>query len=79
VDVTASGSSFDAGIPKELFNVPVPTINRRNNYVATADGQRFLFITTQTGEDTQPFGCSHTEAAISTQYQPKAAEPQNAK
>jgi len=50
LDVKAFGSSFEAGIPKELFNVPEATGNRRNNYVATADGHRFLFITTQTGE-----------------------------
>jgi serine/threonine protein kinase len=55
VEVKASGSSFDAGIPKELFKVPEVATLRRNNYVPTADGQRFLFITTQTGEDTQPF------------------------
>ena len=55
VDVKASGSSFDAGIPKQLFSVPEATVNRRNNYVATADGQRFLFITTPTSEDKQSF------------------------
>jgi hypothetical protein len=55
VDVKAFGSSFDAGIPKQLFSVSEATINRRNNYVAAANGQRFLFITTRAGEDTQPF------------------------
>jgi len=54
VDVTASGSSFEAGIPKELFDVEATT-GRRNNYVATADGQRFLFVTVPKSLDTVPF------------------------
>jgi eukaryotic-like serine/threonine-protein kinase len=56
VEVKASGNSFEAGIPKELFDVPGTTTGRRNNYVATADGQRFLFVTTpQTVNDATPF------------------------
>jgi hypothetical protein len=45
VDVKASASSFEAGIPKDLFEVELESINRRNRYVATPDGQRFLFVT----------------------------------
>ena len=56
VDVKATGSSFEAGIPKELFDVPVTNSGvRRNHYVATADGQRFLFVTTPKSVDTTPF------------------------
>ena len=54
VDVTASGSSFEAGIPKELFDVEATT-GRRNNYVVTVDGQRFLFVTVPKSLDTAPF------------------------
>ncbi len=55
VAVKAAGSSFEAGVPKELFNVQIESINRRNHYVATADGQRFLFVTAPKGTDTAPF------------------------
>jgi Tol biopolymer transport system component/tRNA A-37 threonylcarbamoyl transferase component Bud32 len=56
VDVKAVGSSFEAGIPKDLFEVPtIVDVPRRNRYVATADGQRFLFVTTQRSFDTVPF------------------------
>ncbi|HEV1285240.1 MAG TPA: protein kinase [Bryobacteraceae bacterium] len=54
VEVTASGSSFEAGIPKELFDVETTT-GRRNNFVSTADGQRFLFVTVPKSLDTTPF------------------------
>jgi hypothetical protein len=55
VEVKAAGSSFEAGIPKDLFDVPEATTGRRNNYVATADGQRFLFVTTPKRIDSIPF------------------------
>jgi Tol biopolymer transport system component/tRNA A-37 threonylcarbamoyl transferase component Bud32 len=56
VEVKANGSSFEAGIPKELFDVPELTnAGHRNRYVATADGQRFLFVTTPRNLDTSPF------------------------
>jgi eukaryotic-like serine/threonine-protein kinase len=55
VDVRASGASFEAGIPKDLFEVQLESINRRNRYVATPDGQRFLFVTTPKSLDTVPF------------------------
>ncbi len=59
VDVKAAGSSFEAGIPRDLFEVPEATAGRRNNYVATADGQRFLFVTTPKRIDTIPFVVVH--------------------
>ena len=56
VEVKASGSSFEAGIPKDLLDVPVVNeTTRRNRYVATADGQRFLFVTAPKMLDTTPF------------------------
>jgi Tol biopolymer transport system component len=55
VDVKASASSFEAGIPKDLFDVPVDSINRRNHYAAMPDGQRFLFVTTPKSLDPVPF------------------------
>ncbi|HEV2063116.1 MAG TPA: hypothetical protein VGS00_01035, partial [Thermoanaerobaculia bacterium] len=38
------GSSFQAGIPRALFLARVQPGNARNKYVASADGQRFLFV-----------------------------------
>jgi Tol biopolymer transport system component len=45
VDVKADGGSFEAGIPKPLFEARLPTAIRRNRYVVTRDGQRFLMAT----------------------------------
>ena len=42
VDVKTDGVSFEAGIPKPLFEVDVDANARRNRFVATRDGQRFL-------------------------------------
>jgi eukaryotic-like serine/threonine-protein kinase len=41
------GSTFEAGVPTELFEMPVPDLvpSFPNNYVVTADGQRFLVNT----------------------------------
>jgi eukaryotic-like serine/threonine-protein kinase len=45
VDVT-SGSTLQAGRPASLFRIPIPVTgemnSRRNHYVASPDGQRFL-------------------------------------
>jgi serine/threonine protein kinase len=41
VDVKTDGPSFEAGIPKPLFDVRL-TSTGRNRYLATKDGQRFL-------------------------------------
>jgi Tol biopolymer transport system component len=43
VDIQA-GSGFQAGIPRALFLGRVQPGNARNKYLATADGQRFLFV-----------------------------------
>jgi hypothetical protein len=41
------GSRFEAGVPTELFEMPVPDLVAAfpNNYVVSADGQRFLVNT----------------------------------
>ena len=43
VDVQA-GETFQAGIPRSLFLARIPPGASRNRYVASADGQRFLFV-----------------------------------
>jgi hypothetical protein len=45
VDVRTDGVSFEAGIPKVLFEVPLAQRALRNRFVATRDGQRFLINT----------------------------------
>jgi hypothetical protein len=56
VEVKASGANFEAGVPKDLFEVQLdPTGTRRNRYVAAPDGQRFLFVTIPKHPDTAPF------------------------
>jgi hypothetical protein len=54
--VKAAGSTFEAGIPKVLFEAPTRLYNGdRNRYVPAPDGQRFLFVTTPVALDTTPF------------------------
>jgi len=43
VDIHVSGDTLAPGIPHPLFKVP-PSIQHRNRYVATRDGQRFLVV-----------------------------------
>jgi serine/threonine protein kinase len=46
VEVKAGGSTFEAGVPKVLFQTHVISYpNPRNAYDVSADGQRFLIIT----------------------------------
>jgi Tol biopolymer transport system component len=45
VDVKTDGETFEAGIPKTLFEVPVP-VSGRNHFLVSRDGQRFLVLTT---------------------------------
>jgi eukaryotic-like serine/threonine-protein kinase len=44
VEVNTDGSSFSAGLPKTLFSVNIEAEQRRNRYIATKDGQRFLVV-----------------------------------
>ena len=43
-DAKSDGASFEAGIPKPLFDVRLPVLGR-NHFVATKDGLRFLVVT----------------------------------
>ena len=46
VDVKEGSSGLIAGVPKRLFEAPfTPVTFRRNRYVVTPDGKRFLVIT----------------------------------
>jgi eukaryotic-like serine/threonine-protein kinase len=46
VEVKGDGSTFEAGVPKSLFEPRIPGPGAfRNSYAVTADGQRFLVIT----------------------------------
>ena len=42
VEVNGEGESFRAGIPKELFEVHLTPEQRRNRFIVTSDGKRFL-------------------------------------
>ena len=44
VEVKSDGSSFEAGIPRKLFEAPLTKAVRRNRYVPNGDGQRFLLL-----------------------------------
>jgi Tol biopolymer transport system component len=56
VEINATGSSFDAGVARDLFDVPTIVGSvRRNRFVATGDGQRFLVVTAPHGLDRTPF------------------------
>ena len=44
VDVNGDGETFQAGVPKELFEAPVVPEFGRNRYDVTRDGKRFLVI-----------------------------------
>jgi serine/threonine protein kinase len=42
VEVNGDGESIRAGIPKELFEARLTPYQRRNRYIVTSDGKRFL-------------------------------------
>ncbi|MGH9937755.1 MAG: hypothetical protein ACREAM_16030, partial [Blastocatellia bacterium] len=44
VEVNTDGASFSAGAPKPLFSMNIEAEMRRNRYIATKDGQRFLGV-----------------------------------
>jgi hypothetical protein len=44
VEVKADANSFQAGIPRPVFDMPLLSASQgRNHYIVTPDGQRFLF------------------------------------
>lgn len=52
VEVKTDANSFQPGIPKPLFDIPLlPQTTARNRYVVTPDGQRFLFSAAAKGGD----------------------------
>lgn len=44
VDISAEGPAFSATPPRQLFDVNIEPEERRNRFVVTKDGQRFLVI-----------------------------------
>ena len=44
VDVKASGTKFETGIPKPLFPLRIEALSRRTHYQPAANGQRFLVV-----------------------------------
>ena len=53
VEIRRTGDTVRAGTPKKLF--PVTRIsNRRNRYVVSADGQRFLAVTAPPEKTPEP-------------------------
>lgn len=56
VDVKTKGSSFEAGIPKHLFDAATVGSNGRagSRYVVTRDGQRFLVLAQVEGATSAP-------------------------
>jgi dipeptidyl aminopeptidase/acylaminoacyl peptidase len=43
---TSLDDGVDIGVPRQLFVAPVPrSLNTRNRYVASPDGERFLLLT----------------------------------
>lgn len=44
VEINISGSSITAGTPKPLFSVNLEADEKRNRYLVTKDGQRFLVV-----------------------------------
>jgi hypothetical protein len=45
VEVKAGAASFEAGAPKALFEMPPLFVNTTYRYDVSADGQRFLILT----------------------------------
>ncbi len=44
VEVKPVGTTFEAGIPKPLFELRVDAATRRSTYLPAANGQRFLVV-----------------------------------
>jgi Tol biopolymer transport system component/predicted Ser/Thr protein kinase len=50
----AIGATFEAGIPQQLFNPEIFAVTLRNRYSVSADGQRFLVLSSMSGEAIRP-------------------------
>jgi hypothetical protein len=55
VDVSIAAGEFQRGQPVTLFQAPLTWENRRNRYVVSPDGKRFLVVTA----DSQGAGSLH--------------------
>ncbi len=66
VDVHATASSFDAGVPGTLFDLRDlrGEISARNNFMPSADGQRFLINRPLTGRRSRPVAVVLDWAAV---------------
>jgi Tol biopolymer transport system component len=49
-----AGATFSAGLPEILFTPPFFPVTQRERYVVSADGQRFLILSTASGESVRP-------------------------
>ena len=54
VDVKSTGTSFEQGIPKPLFNTDVDSYASFNRFVVSKDGKRFLINTSVEGTNAKP-------------------------
>jgi Tol biopolymer transport system component len=64
VEVNTEGASFSAGTPRPLFSVNITDEERRNRYLASRDGQRFLVVLRAP---------TAVESAVAVQVNPLAA------
>jgi serine/threonine protein kinase/Tol biopolymer transport system component len=62
VDVSATGKSFDYGVPHFLFTMRASVFNSRNSYIPSADGQRFL-VNMLLDTDDEPINVVHNWTA----------------
>jgi hypothetical protein len=55
-DVMATDTTLETGTPRALFNTGITAsfVNRRNQYVVTRDGQRFLVNISAEDENSAP-------------------------
>ena len=66
VDVHATASSFDTGVPKTLFDLGDlrAEVSARNNFIPSADGQRFLINRPLAGRGSRPIAAVLDWAAV---------------
>jgi len=48
------GTTFKAGLPETLFDAGLFPVVARNRYLVTSDGQRFLMLSSISGESVRP-------------------------
>ena len=46
----STGTTFEAGLPVSLFSPPLFSVIQRNRFVVSEDGQRFLVLSSASGE-----------------------------